>query len=82
MPTKKQPSKKNDNFAKIGKSYYDIVDVFNQKLIANFIEDHESFKRGNITEEEFRKIIVNKLNAESEKFKSWGWDVLSKNLRE
>ena len=84
MPAKKQQVKEpqKTNIVKIGKSYYDIVDVFNQKLISSLLEDHALFKKVNVSNEEFKKAIVAKLSAESEKFKSWGWDVLSKNLRE
>ena len=86
MPAKKQQTTNKNidktDFSKIGRSYYDIVDVFNQKLITTFLEDHENLRRGSISNDEFKSLIIRKLSAESEKFKSWGWDVLLKNLRD
>ena len=87
MPVKKKQASNNENtdqkdLAKLGRSYYDIVDVFNQKIISSFLEDHESLRKGSISNDEFKALVIKKLSSESEKFKSWGWDVLLKNIRD
>ena len=41
MPARKKSVSTQDNkvnVAKLGRSYYDIVDVYNQKIISSFIE--------------------------------------------
>jgi len=68
------------NIAKLGRSYYDIVDVYNQKIISSFIENSEKLRTGQLNNEEFKRLFVENVTKESEMFKSWGWDVLSKNI--
>lgn len=85
MPARKKSVITQDNkvnVAKLGRSYYDIVDVYNQKIISSFIENSEKLRLGQLNNEEFKRLVVKNITQESEMFKSWGWDVLSKNLND
>tara|TARA_B000000557_G_C20544004_1_gene346055 strand:+ start:271 stop:528 length:258 start_codon:yes stop_codon:yes gene_type:complete len=85
MPARKKSVSTQDNkvnVAKLGRSYYDIVDVYNQKIISSFIENSEKLRLGQLNNEEFKRLVVKNITQESEMFKSWGWDVLSKNLND
>ena len=85
MPARKKSVITQDNkvnVAKLGRSYYDIVDVYNQKIISSFIENSEKLRLGQLNSEEFKRLVVKNITQESEMFKSWGWDVLSKNLND
>lgn len=75
-------AQKDVNIPSIGRSYYNIVDVFSQKIISSLVEEIENVKSGKISSEDFKVIFANKITTETESFKSWGWDVLSKKLRE
>ena len=83
MPVSKKKTsteQKTLNIAKIGRSYNDIIDVYNQKILATLIEESERLRRGQVSNEDFKNHVTKKISSESEKFKSWGWDILLKNL--
>ena len=83
MPVSKKkasPEQKPLNIAKLGRSYNDIIDVYNQKILSALLEENERLRRGQLSNEDFKNQVIKKISSESEKFKSWGWDILSKNL--
>ena len=83
MPVSKKKAsteQKPLNIAKLGRSYNDIIDVYNQKILSALLEENERLRRGQLSNEDFKNQVIKKISSESEKFKSWGWDILSKNL--
>ena len=61
----------------LGSLFYDIVDVSKQKVVQKLIENSESL---NINKESIEQ-ISNIIGAELDISKSWGFDILSKNLK-
>ncbi len=81
MPTSKAKSKKEEsnsiNTAEFGRKYYDVLDVYSNKVISSLVENSNEI---NISRESIQK-IVNILNEETIHAKDWGFDQLIKVLK-
>jgi hypothetical protein len=73
MANKKEVSKEV-NTAEFGRKYYDIVDVFSQKLMSQIVELKNDTK---LSDEAMTK-LSNVVMQESTSFKDWGFDQLIK----
>lgn len=73
MPVKKEV-RKEVNTAEFGRKYYDIVDVFSQKLMSQIVELKNEAK---LSDEVMNK-LGNVVMQESTSFKDWGFDQLIK----
>lgn len=73
MPVKKEV-RKEVNTAEFGRKYYDIVDVFSQKLMSQIVELKNDAK---LSDEVMNK-LGNVVMQESTSFKDWGFDQLIK----
>ena len=73
MPAKKE-NRKEVNTAEFGRKYYDIVDVFSQKLMSQIVE----LKNESQLSDEVMVKLSNVVMKESTSFKDWGFDQLVK----
>jgi len=73
MPAKKEV-KKEVNTAEFGRKYYDIIDVFSQKLMSEIVELKND---ANLSDDVMLK-INNKIVQQTTSFKDWGFDQLVK----
>ncbi len=73
MPAKKEV-RKEINTAEFGRKYYDIVDVFSQKLMSQIVE----LKNDSQLSDEVMVKLSNVVMQESTSFKDWGFDQLVK----
>lgn len=80
MPTKKSESKSVEtnntvNFSKVGKTYYDIIDVLENKINTEIVSKFgASFKSEDIS------TILNCVKSETASAKSWGIDQIRKHF--
>jgi hypothetical protein len=82
MPAVKSRAKKEDtsntiNTAEFGRKYYDVLDVYTNKVITKLFENSNEI---NISHESLQK-IGNILNEETTHAKNWGFDQLIKVLK-
>ncbi len=82
MPAVKNKSKKEEavntiNTAEFGRKYYDVLEVYNNKVMSKLIENSIDI---NISKESIQK-INNILNEETIHAKNWGFDQLIKVLK-
>ena len=82
MPAAKSRAKKEDNSniintAEFGRKYYDVLDVYTNKVISKLVENSNEI---NISRDTIQK-ISNILNEETIQAKSWGFDQLIKVLK-
>lgn len=82
MAAVKSKSKKEDtsnaiNTAEFGRKYYDILDVYTNKVISKLVENSNEI---NISRESIQK-IGKILNEETIHAKDWGFDQLVKVLK-
>ena len=82
MPAAKNRNKKEDasntiNTAEFGRKYYDVLDVYTNKVISKLVENSNEI---NISRESIQK-IGNILNEETTHAKNWGFDQLIKVLK-
>tara|TARA_B000000557_G_scaffold225012_1_gene194854 strand:- start:1955 stop:2206 length:252 start_codon:yes stop_codon:yes gene_type:complete len=82
MPAVKSRAKKEDtsntiNTAEFGRKYYDVLDVYTNKVISKLVENSNEI---NISRESIQK-IGNILNEETTHAKNWGFDQLIKVLK-
>jgi len=73
MPAKKEV-RKEVNTAEFGRKYYDIVDVFSQKLMSQIVELKNDAKLSDEVMNKLGKVVM----QESTSFKDWGFDQLIK----
>ena len=74
----KTTSKKTINTAEFGRKYYDVLDVYTQKIMTKIIENSREL---NIDKDAI-KSINNILIEETSHVKNWGFDHLIKTIRE
>ena len=82
MPAVKSRAKKEDvsnaiNTAEFGRKYYDVLDVYSNKVISRLVEKSNEI---NISRESIQE-IGNILNEETTSAKNWGFDQLIKVLK-
>ena len=74
---KKENSSNTINTAEFGRKYYDVLDVYTNKVISKLVENSNEI---NISRESLQK-INNILNEETIHAKNWGFDQLIKVLK-
>ena len=81
MPVSKKSSQKSSqntvNIAEVGRKYYDVLDVYSNKVISKIVENSNQLNIDKNTIEEINKII----NSETANAKNWGIDQLIKAIK-
>ena len=76
--SKEKNTQKSLNVAKFGKKYYDVLEVYSQKIMSQIVERSTEL---DISKENLAK-VSDILNEETTKAKNWGFDQLIKSIRE
>ena len=81
MPVSKKSSQKPNqntvNIAEVGRKYYDVLDVYSNKVISKIVENSNELNIDKNTIQEINKII----NTETANAKNWGIDQLIKAIK-
>ena len=79
MPSKptKTKAQTSVNTAEFGRKYYDVLDVYTQKIMSQIIEQSRELNINSDAVKEINKILI----SESAKAKNWGFDQLIKTVK-
>tara|TARA_B100000212_G_scaffold231448_1_gene175930 strand:+ start:413 stop:649 length:237 start_codon:yes stop_codon:yes gene_type:complete len=74
MPSKKTQSQNNINTAEFGRKYYDVLEVYSQKIMSQIVEKSNDLNLQRETLDQINNILLD----ETSKAKNWGFDQLIK----
>ena len=74
MPARKTQSQNNINTAEFGRKYYDVLEVYSQKIMSQIVEKSNDLNIQRETLDEINNILLD----ETSKAKNWGFDQLIK----
>lgn len=81
MPVSKKSSQKSSqntvNIAEVGRKYYDVLDVYSNKVISKIVENSSKLNIDKSAIQEINNII----NTETTNAKNWGIDQLIKAIK-
>ena len=77
MATRSKTNQKQVNTAEFGRKYYDVLDVYSQKIMSQIVEKSRDLNMNKDTIQEINKILL----EETTKAKSWGFDQLIKSVK-
>lgn len=76
--SKKKSANNKVNTAEFGRKYYDVLDVYSQKIMSQIVEKSRDLDLSKDSIKEISNILV----EETAKAKSWGFDQLIKVVKE
>ena len=77
MATRSTKNQQKVNTAEFGRKYYDVLDVYSQKIMSQIVEKSRDLNMDKDTIQEINKILL----EETTKAKSWGFDQLIKTVK-